>query len=292
MSPEVLCVVAGCAAPNQHAPHCDEPDTCGGCQPNRATDGLRICRHHYETAKRNLRDLPALDRDLSEAFVKRSTIITAYTTGSPGNMGITLDQNVLEAREYLTSRLTVLASYICDERGITPPSLTVPGLVTFTLRHAEWLSADRLAAPNWTTQIRNIHTEASRNAYRSRQTSIKLGICPGTKPDGSICGTTVRHDPSDYAGQDVTCRGCGQTDTVDGWQTTMWGAGNTHLTADAIASLLTTRYNRLVPPSTIRAWASKGFITRHADDGRTLYDIGEVRAHADTVWNPVHRTAS
>ena len=45
--------------------------------------------------------------------------------------------------------------------------------------------------------------------------------------------------------------------------------------------------------ATIRAWASKGFIAAHKVNTRTLFDIAEVRAHADTVWQPVQtgRTA-
>lgn len=284
-----LCVVTECAIPNQHTPTCTDTN-CPGCLPGLAADTLRICNHHYQHAKRRLRELPQLDRDLGEAFVKRTTMITAYTTGTPHSIGINLDEHILEAREYMRGRLTNLTAYVVEERGAAIPELTVPALTTFLLRHAEWLSANHRSAPNWTRQIDNIHTEARRYAYRTRQTSIRLGTCPTPTEDGTPCGAVIRHEPSDYAGTDITCPQCGHTDTVDGWQATLIG-GDTRLTADETAILLSTRYNRVFPPETIRAWASKGIIGRHTDTGRTVYDVAEVRAHADTIWPPVGRAS-
>jgi len=53
------------------------------------------------------------------------------------------------------------------------------------------------------------------------------------------------------------------------------------------AIILTTRYHRRIPDSTIRAWASKGHITRHRVRGRTLYDLAQLTAHADTIWEKI-----
>jgi hypothetical protein len=265
---------------------------CTGCLPGLAADGLLICSWHHRWGIRDLNALPGLDRDLGKALVPITSGVKTWGANSRAP-GIDLDQDVVEAREYIRAKLSHLVAYVVTERGLRlPPEGTTLAMAVFLTRHAEWMSANRVLARVWTQQVRNVRLNGKRYAYRTRPT-MKLGDCPLTKPDGSVCGTAVRHDPSDYAGQQVVCRGCGTTGTVDWWQATIWGDGAL-LPADAVAALLTTRYNRVIPPSTIRAWASKGIIDTSKDgQGRTVYDVAKVRAHADTVWPPIQtgRTA-
>lgn len=280
-----ICAVPDCRIPKRHSTTCDTPD-CPGCLPGLAADTLRICTHHHRRAKQQLGDLPGLDRDLTIALATRTTMIRAYTTGTM-EMGIQLSEHILEATEYLRGRLTNLAAYVVEERGTTTPALTTRALVAFILRHAEWLSADKFAAPSWTRQIDNIHTTAHRAAYPTRRTSIKLGDCPGTTAAGAPCGTPIRYEPSDYAGTGtITCDGCGTTQTIQEWHTTLIG-NDARVTAADAAIILATRYHRPIPESTIRAWATKGTITRHRVRGRTLYDLTQLTAHADTIWEKI-----
>lgn len=281
MNDQGLCAVTDCYLPNRHTQTCTTD--CTGCLPGLAADTLRICRWHHDRAKHHLEDLPRLDRDLTTALATRTTMIRAYTTGTT-QLGIHLDEHIMEATEYLRGRLTNLAAYVVTERGTAVPELTVHGLTRFLLRHAEWLSADKLAAPTWPRQVENIHNTAHRAAYRTRRTAIKLGDCPHTKPDGTPCRTPIRYDPSEYAGTGtITCDGCGTTTTVDGWQTTLIGT-DARVNAAAAATILASRYGRPIPESTIRAWATKGHVTRYRINGRTLYDLVELTGHADTVW--------
>ena len=284
MTGRMLCRVPECFVPGRHETDCR--GDCGGCLPGLAMDGGLVCLHHHERAMNDLEQLPGLDDDLGAVLVRRSNMLGTYVTGSRDSVGIVLDQDVMDARDYLRNRLTNLAGFVCEERGLTGPTeRDVRGLTAWLERHGEWMSANETLAPVWGRQVANLRAEGRRWAYRSRQTSIKLGECPMTGDDGAPCGRAVRHDPSDYAGQNVTCRGCGTTGTVDWWQHIIWGDG-AYLPANEVAALLTTRYNRVVPPSTIRAWATKQIITRHDTPGGTVYDLTEVRAHADTIWEP------
>lgn len=286
---EQLCGIDPCIVKGRHIIEdgpCTIPD-CTGCLPGLAADGLLICSWHHKWGIRDLRQLPQLDTDLGKALVPIRSGVKPYVKGaSRDGVGIDLDEHVFDARDYLRSRLANLAAFVSEERGITPPSVNTTAMVEFLIRNADWMSANRVIGTVWTRQVRNVMTEAKHRAYRTRRTAMKIGNCPLTGPDGDTCGGTIRHEPSDYAGQNVTCPTCGTTGTVDWWQTTIWGDQSGMLTATAIARLLTSRYARLVPPNTIRAWASKGKIKAHKDGKETLYDLAQVRKHADTVWKP------
>lgn len=288
---ETLCAIDPCIVKGRHLitnGPCTIKD-CTGCLPGLAADGKLICSWHHRWGIRDLRQLPALDADLGKALVPVTSGVKPYVRGaSRDGVGLSLDQHVFEARDWLRSKLSVLAAFVSEERGVTPPRVNTQDMVDFLIRNADWMSANRVIGTVWTRQVRNIMNEAKRYAYRTRNTAMKIGDCPLTADDGSICGGTIRHDPSDYAGQNVTCPACGTVGTVDWWQATIWGDQGNQLSDKAVARLLSSRYARIVPPSTIRAWASKGIIGSIKDgQGRTLYDLAVVRAHADTIWQPV-----
>lgn len=288
---ETLCAIDPCYVNGQHVitdGPCTIPD-CTGCLPGLAADGKLICSWHHRWGVRDLRQLPKLDADLGKALVPITSGVKPYVKGaSRDGVGIDLDQHVFEARDYLRSRLANLAAFVSEERGVTPPSVNTQAMCDFLIRHADWMSANRVVGAVWTRQVRNVMLEARRRAYRTRVTAMKIGECPLTGDDGGVCGGIIRHEPSDYAGQNVTCPSCGTTGTVDWWQATIWGEQGSQLDAQAVSRLLSSRYARVVPPSTIRSWASKGIIDSTKDGaGRTVYDIAKVRAHADTVWKPV-----
>lgn len=272
-----LCSIPECYIPGQHETDCQE--ACSGCLPGLAMDGALICLDHHRAGLRDLAQIPGLYDDLSAVLVRRSNMLGTYITGSPDSVGINLDQNVMDAKEYMLGRLFELAAYVCEERGIhAPETLDARNLVTFLTRHAEWMSANEVLAARWGRQVANLRNEARKYAYPTRRTSTRIGDCPA-------CGEPLRHDPSDYAGDLVTCRGCQQTATVDGWQQIL--VGQASLDAGAVAALLSSRYNRSVLPSTVRAWATKGIIGRLSVGDATLYDVAEVRAYCDTIWDPI-----
>jgi hypothetical protein len=277
MTGRQLCVIQDCFVPGQHETDCDR--NCTGCLPGLAMDGALICNHHHRAGVRDLQQIPALYDDLSAVLVRRSNMLGTYITGTPESVGLNLDQNVMDAKEYMLGRLFELAAYICEERGVhAPETLDARTLAAFLTRHADWMSADRVLAGKWGRQVANIRSEARRYAYPSRRTSTRIGDCP-------TCGEPLRHDPSDYAGDLVTCRGCKQTATVDGWQQAL--IGQAALDAQAVAALMSSRYNRTVLPSTVRAWATKGIIRRLSEGDATVYDVAEVRAYCDTIWQPI-----
>lgn len=283
---ETLCAIDPCYLKGRHTSDGCDAD-CTGCLPGLAADGLLICSWHHRRAIQDLRQMPGLDADLGKALVPITSGVKPWSAvvRSPG---INLDQNVIDARDYLRSALANLAGYVVVERGLhLPPAGNVPDMTAFLTRHADWMSANPVLAPIWGRQVANVRQEARRRAYRARPT-MKLGDCPLTKDDGSVCGGIIRHDPSDYAGQNVTCPTCGTTGTVDWWQATIFGDQGALLSDAAVARLLSSRYARVVSPATIRAWASKGIIGAGKDgQGRTVYDLAVVRAHADTIWDPV-----
>lgn len=288
-----LCVVPNCLIPRRHLQTCETED-CNGCLPGLAADGLLICNHHHDRAIRDLRTLPQLDRDLSRAVAaKGGPSGVGRVKGNPGHPGISLDQNVLDAADYLRGRLTELCAFVSIERGHTAPKWNVPAMVGWLNKHVEWMSANTELAPIWGRQVANVTVEAKRRAYRTRPDGVLIGHCTQTTDDGAVCAQPLRYKPSDYAGdRTVTCRGCGHAYTVN----SLAEVADPAAAAPALdlVALLGHRFNRVIDSSTIRQWVHRypdvPFKAGKDSKGRTLYDTAVVLTFvADTLgW---HETA-
>lgn len=273
----LLCVVPDCANPNTGTP--DTP-----------ADGLLICNHHHRWATRHLAELPALDADLVTASVRtaRPGDNVGYTKNGQTSAatGIVLDENVIAAKDGLRESLHLIVAFVTTERGTTPPAVGDTATVcAWIARHADWLSANPVAAPWWPVTVRGARDTARAHAYPTAPDGVLLGHCPQPPDDTDIpCGAPVRYAPSDYTGHaTATCRACGTTRTVAEWEQVMLGGDDANLegalyTAGQLVRCIAVRQGRVVSEATIRKWVERGRITPQGRDhrGRTLYDPLEV----------------
>lgn len=105
------------------------------------------------------------------------------------------------------------------------------------------------------SELATLAREARDLAAPKVRDTIALGECN--------CGTVVRakaHDPGN-----IKCRGCGTTDTLDGWIIRV--VGNEPLvTAEQLIPILHKRMGIVVSRGTIRSWVSRKVISQHSVD--------------------------
>ena len=149
-----------------------------------------------------------------------------------------------------------------DEWG-TIDALDVPRTCRFLAEQADqigqWKSGNRM----W-DELETLAREVRNVASPPRRDTLPIGECPE-------CETMVRakaHDPGN-----IKCKGCGTTDTIDGWIIRV--VGNEPLvTAEQLVPILHKRMGIVASRARIRAWKARGVICASGDDGsgRTLYD--------------------
>jgi hypothetical protein len=124
---------------------------------------------------------------------------------------------------------------------------------------ARWQHGNRL----W-SELTTLAREVRMLANPPRRDSMPIGECPE-------CTTVVRakaHDPGN-----IKCRGCGTTDTIDGWIIRI--VGNEPLvTADQLVPILHKRLGINPTRATIRQWVARGVIPQDGLDahGRAMFD--------------------
>ena len=142
-------------------------------------------------------------------------------------------------------------------------ALDVPRTCRFLAEHADalgqWSSGNRM----W-DELETLAREVRACAAPPRRDTMMMGECPE-------CETPVRakiHNPGE-----VKCRGCGITDTVDGWIIRI--VGNQPLvTAEQLVPILHKRMGIVATRAGIRQWVARGVIpTAGTDDrGRTMFE--------------------
>ncbi|MEU1240061.1 hypothetical protein ABZ388_06850 [Micromonospora parva] len=308
-----LCVVAHCGIPRQHTDECPDPDTCRGCLPRLAADGLRLCEVDTRRIAEDARTAAVLYEDLGLRLMpggRGGEKVATSSSGAP-----TVDGEVVEARSAIRATLVSLVRIIAEERGSHLPQDAIEALGAYIAHHSVWLAAHR-AAGEHAQDLRDIASDprTRRLAYPSGRDRLYVGDCPLIVRDldgaESVCGTRLyQHDGQLLIG----CDGCGTDETVEWWQRQIVGAASATVDAYAGAADLALRYRRPVDPSLIRKWASlnkprieklpRGFIgpprcfqvKRYGKDEkqRTQYDLRELRDYAGQVWGePASATAS
>lgn len=237
-----------------------------------------------------------IETSWSAMLPKAPKATTAGTIGRTQTTPLPIPVHTLDTRRQALMDLAFYAAMILDRRELATSldADNAPQLARFITTHADWL-ADTEEGPEaveslgkWARAVDHIVAPPARDA-------IPLGDCPLTVAvDGSAepCGGRVRA----FADRAFArCNRCGTEDTIIWWESRILGdaTANVHADAIALAAHLSRVYYRIVPPSTIRSWASKGLLERHGKDdkGRTLYDRGEVVAVAERAWNPEPATA-
>lgn len=307
---------ATCAMRGRHVPDCPDPDTCRGCQPRQAADGLRVCDVHAERIAEDARQAPVLYADLGLVLIRRATRGGEPTSGSSAGAPAP-DDDVMEARGQIRAVLLRLTGLITVERGLSAP-LTRRGdmvyldtrpqaLGPYVARHADWLAAHVDAGRHADALHAVTRGTPRRLAYPSGTDRLYIGDCPllvrdrdGTE---TVCATRLYQHPDRPL---ITCAGCGTDETVEQWQLWMVGDADAVSDAYAVAAHLALQWMRPVDPALIRQWAHRGHIqaVTRADPtptepdrqtvvrdakGRTLYVISEVVGYAERIWGPPYR---
>lgn len=252
-----LCVSDYCNLPGVHEEGCED-DTCRGCGPAVAADGLYLCRlctkrlHHdaWNAAWR----YEALGQSLAGGGGSGDT---GFSTGE--DEGITLDAAAVEFRTAIRSTMVGICRLIGEERGVQLPDDTVPAMATFIGLHRHWLAAHQAAAEH-AHDLRDIALDptAFRVAFPSRSDRTYLGTCPLPleTEDGSreICGARLFKRSGDEL---VVCPGCETSQSVWWWQWEMFGPDSSVVDAYAAATHLSARWMREVDPALIRKWGQR-----------------------------------
>lgn len=152
-------------------------------------------------------------------------------------------------------------------------------LVDFLTVHVRWLTGHELG-PTAAEVLATAAARARAVVDPPRRTSVRVGECPvRITPEGESttveCGTPVYVKPGRKA--DVKCKGCGTTDTVDGWLVRITGRQRL-VTAPELCKLLHRRLGLRVKPVGVRTWVHRGLIVAASKDdtGRDLFDFRDV----------------
>jgi hypothetical protein len=274
-----LCAAPHCTIRDRHTDTCPAPDTCRGCLPRRAADGLRICTICTSRIGEDALTAAQLHDDLAQVLLHRSRGERTSGTGDPSPA---IRDDVVETREAIYGTLTNLTKLISTERGILPPwewrtEQLPPGfigpprrirvgvgyplaLARYIAKHRDWLAAHPQADEH-AGDLRAIAADGRIRAlaYPCGSDRLYIGDCPLLVRDldgvESTCGARL------YQVADaplIECPGCGTAETVEQWQ--RWIVGDARGVVDgyAAAAWLSLRWCRPVDPALIRQWAHRG----------------------------------
>lgn len=284
----LLCIADHCGIPGQHGGHCPG-ESCRGCLPRQAADGLYLCEVDVRRLAEDARTAAVLHEDLTLALIRKGRggeRVAGSSSGAP-----VPDDDVMEARSAIRSTLVALVRMIADERGAHLPADAITELGAYVAHHAPWLAAHG-AAGEHSRDLRDIASDprTRRLAYPSGSDRLYIGDCPLTVADldgvESVCGERLYA----YGAQPfVQCSGCGTEETIEWWQHQIVGEATRLVDAYAGAAELAMRHARPVDPALIRKWAQLGKVQRCGQDDkrRTLYDVDELRAYARQLWERV-----
>lgn len=275
----LLCSSPCCTLPGQHLPEPGDghDDTCRGCQPARAADGLYLCQ----------RCTAGIGRDAFKAAELHGALGQVLAGGGgrgesgPGgaSTGVELHPVAVEARGAIRATLVGLCRLVAEERGLGLPADDVVDMARYLARHAQWLAAHR-AAGEHAAELRDVASDARsfRVAYAVAGDRTLIGLCnqPGAAPSddpGAVCGARIYVRDNDAAlGAAIVCPGCEASGTVQWWRWELCSAADERAVVDAYeaAAFLSWRWGREVQPGLVWQWGR-----RYGDAGmlRVLVDV-------------------
>lgn len=222
-NPRPLCTVDPCVIPKRHVDSCGTRDTCKGCLPGLAADGLRICQHHAGRIASDVLTLAARHRQLG---------LTLAGTGQPGertsggnrNPNINLNLRAAAVRRDIEQLLTRLTRLIASQRGFGWPTeryvmkrpdgfigplplgtrhtFAMPALARLVARSADWLAAHERAGEH-AGQIGELSRQAFRTAF---PTGTRVFELPGLNGE-RLLACTHAIDDEDKPGEKKPCPG-------------------------------------------------------------------------------------
>ncbi len=219
-NPRPLCTVEPCFIPKRHLDSCETRDTCNGCLPGLAADGLRLCTHHADRIGRDILTLAARHRQLALGLAGTGQAGGERTSGGEKNPNINLNLRAAAVRRDIEALLNRLARLICSQRGFgwpTDAAVTVadrpygfigpmaavtrtqhthrvPPLARLVARSADWLAAQDRAG-EYATEIGDLARQAFRTAF---PTGTRVFELPGLGGERLLaCPHVIADDDGD-----------------------------------------------------------------------------------------------
>jgi hypothetical protein len=222
---------------------------------NGIRDSLATIRRHWRT----LEDPPR---------TPTNAIRNPMASRLPGNV------NAISLRTEITHDLAFwVHAWLDDHPSALPANTTldltdVPAACRFLERQATAISGWTHAARFW-SEIHDHAHDIKLLASPPRRDTMAIGECPnkvGTGPAALSCGTIVRvkaHDPGN-----IRCKGCGITDTIDGWIIRMVGHEGP-ATIPQLVPIIHRRLGVVVHERTLRRWLAEAKVTPAGGTGST-----------------------
>lgn len=183
-----LCTAPRCRSLGHHYPDCAD-ESCRGCQPRLAADGLNLCPVHT-------RGIAEDATRAAEIYVELVLVLSG--TGAPGEktsgskeVGAVLNERAVESRTLIRHTLVSWCRLVSEERGTSLPADDITSLGAYAATHAQWLAAHP-AAGECADELHELaHGRPWRTAYPSGARVVVVGACPLVSDDGP-CGHILR----------------------------------------------------------------------------------------------------
>ena len=138
----LACIAPRCALPRRHAEGCTN-DTCRGCLPALAQDGLRLCPLHTTRISTDALRIAELDHEIEEVLA-RSGRVGERTSGTADH-GTVLNDRAVEVRTEIRHTLVAWCRLVAEERGIHLPPNHLDAMAAYLATHHVWLAAHKTA---------------------------------------------------------------------------------------------------------------------------------------------------
>jgi hypothetical protein len=168
-----------------------------------ALPGLRVCAACRAGLRDDLLELPDLYTECEFSLAAGFTPRPERVTGSRPETGLVLNEEAIVARSDVMAVLASWSGMVANGRPASKPERRdVTSLVSFLLRHLEWLLAHS-AAPEFIDEISSVTADARRTVHPPTGRLVELGPC--IRPDcaGTISASALAKDDNPL--RDVQC---------------------------------------------------------------------------------------
>ena len=195
----LACIAHRCALPRRHAEGCTN-DTCRGCLPALAQDGLRLCPLHTTRISTDALRIAELDHEIEEVLA-RSGRVGERTSGTADH-GTVLNDRAVEVRTEIRHTLVAWCRLVAEERGIHLPPNHLDAMAAYLATHHVWLAAHKTANDS-SDELSSLARRAYSAAYPNPPIVVRIGHCP--KPDcpGELTALVRQQDSMLPSG--ITC---------------------------------------------------------------------------------------
>lgn len=187
-----LCAATRCAIKGRHTTDCTS-DTCRGCLPRQAADGLYLCEIHDRVIGEDALVTALRYTDLGRILTGGSQALGDIVSGTKTSVGLELNERAAEMRAIIKHRLVAIVKMISEERGLPLPADRVPDLARYIAKHSRWLAAHS-AAGDISDELAETASEAFHIAhptgarrYQLKDPDGQAVKCPESVDDGEAC---------------------------------------------------------------------------------------------------------